>query len=102
MAYLYITEFNLQGTDVRGRVTPAATLPTNGTQRLAIGGSSVQSNALADTTNLVRIHTDAVCSILVGSNPTATTSNMRMAADSTEYFSVPAGTSLKVAVISNT
>ena len=102
MPFLYITEFANQGTDARGRQAPVGSVPTSGTQRVAIGASSAQSAALAGTTTLVRVHTDQICSVTFGDNPTATTSSMRLAADSTEYFSVPAGSALKVAVISNT
>jgi hypothetical protein len=102
MSFLYITEFANQGTDVLGRPTPAARVPSNLTQRVAIGATSAQSSAFGDTTNLVRVHADEACSITFATNPTATTSMLRMAADSTEYFSVQAGTSLKIAVIANT
>lgn len=102
MPFLYITEFNQQGTDTLGRPTPAASLPSGGTQRVAIGASSAQSAVFADTTNLVRVHTDQICSVATGTNPTATTSSLRMAADQTEYFSVTPGRALRIAVIANT
>jgi hypothetical protein len=50
---------------------------------------------------MVRIHTDAICSISFGTAPTATATNRRLAANQTEYFGVPLGGSYKVAVISN-
>jgi hypothetical protein len=46
------------------------------------------------------VHTDAICSISFGSNPTATATKARMAAGQTEYYAVNA--SDKVAVITNT
>jgi len=48
----------------------------------------------------VRLHADSVCSVLFGTNPTATTANARMAAGQTEYFGVAPG--MKVSVIANT
>jgi hypothetical protein len=60
----------------------------------------LQSSAFGSRTKLVRIETDSICSIAFGSNPTATTARMRMAADTVEYFVVNSGD--KVAVIANT
>jgi hypothetical protein len=69
-------------------------------QIVAITGSSTQCAAFRDTTILIRVHTDAICSVKVGTvNPTADTTCARMAANQTEYFSVRGGE--KVAVISN-
>jgi hypothetical protein len=71
-------------------------------QTVAIGGSSAQSTALKNNTQLVRLHTDAICSVLFGANPTATANNQRLAANQTEYKCVPPNSSYKIAVISNT
>lgn len=67
---------------------------------VAIGGSSTASAAFGATTRVVRLHTDAICSISFGTSPTATVSTKRMAANATEYFAVRPGDS--VAVITNT
>lgn len=108
MATLYITEFQALG---------QAGLPTNGygpngpTQAaqqppvvdqtpVAITGASAQSAAFNAATTLVRIHTDSICSVLFGANPTALTTSARMVAGQTEYFGVLPG--MKVAVIANT
>jgi hypothetical protein len=48
----------------------------------------------------VVLHTDAICSIAFGPNPTAAATNMRMAANETRQFLVNVGD--KVAVITNT
>lgn len=96
MATLYISEF--QPYEVSG--LPVAITPVIAAQTVAIGGSSTQSSAFNASTGLVRIHTDSICSISFGSNPTATTSNGRLASNTTEYFAVHPGT--KVAVIANT
>ncbi len=100
MATLYITEFSKPAMTVNGLI-PAASLPTVvAEQTVAISGSSTASAAFSATTSFVRVHTDAICSIEYGSNPTATTAKARMPADSVEYFGVNAGD--KIAVISNT
>jgi len=71
-------------------------------QTVAIAAGSAQSNAFSAATRIVRLHTDAVCSIKFGINPTATATSSRMAAGQTEYHGVLVGQSFKVAVISNT
>lgn len=99
MAYLFITEYDRLGNDTRSDVEVGRE-PAIATQRIAISGSSAQSAAFNANTKFVRLHTDAICSISFGANPTATTSTPRMAADTTEYFGVTGGH--KVAVITNT
>lgn len=101
MATLYITEFS--GAEVQhGVLVPVAFAPALAEQTRSISGSSAQSSAVNAATTVIRLHTDAICSIAIGTNPTATTSTMRMAADTTEYFAVPKGQSYKVAAITNT
>lgn len=93
---LYIAEFDGVLT---GR-PPMANMPPVAEQKISIGGTSTQSSAFNGKTTYIRVHAAAICSIAVGNNPTATTSNMRMAAGQTEYFVVKAGD--KIAVITNT
>src|SRR5262249_4488221 len=71
-------------------------------QTVAIGGVSAQSGTFNAKTRFVRLHTDAICSILFGTNPTATATKQRMAAGQTEFKAVPPSQSYKVAVITNT
>ena len=102
MAILYVTEFAAIGRDTAGKQTLLPTEPPLAEQTAVIGVGSVASSAFNAGTSLVRIHTDAICSISFGATPTATATNRRMAANSTEYFAVPIGYSYKVAVIVNT
>lgn len=96
MAKLYVTEFG----GIAPGVLPVGVAPPLVDQTpVAIGAGSLQSTAFDAATVLVRLHTDAICSIAFGTNPTATANTMRMAANSTEYFSVRFGH--KVAVITN-
>mgnify|MGYP000853238126 CR=1 len=101
MAYVYITEFAQMGaapdTQDVGGVPQVALLPAITTQKVAIGGSSASSSGFNYLTRFVRVHTDAICHVVCGASPTATTSNARMAADQTEYFAVRPGQ--KIAVI---
>lgn len=101
MAVLYITEYADMAQTVRGGAQIAQS-PALAAQTVAIAGASAQSSAFNALTTFVRVHTDAICSIVISTNPTATATSKRMAADQTEYFGVPVGQSYKVAVISNT
>jgi hypothetical protein len=99
MAKLYITEYT-------GTITPAApdivAEPAAVDQTPVTYSTSTQSAAFGSTTSIVRLHTDSICSVAFGTNPTATTSNRRMAANQTEYFIVPTGLAYKVAAVTNT
>lgn len=102
MAVLYITEFASQAQDARGWRTVMADQPPAAEQAMAITAGSTQSNAFNPLTRFVRLECDAVCSVEFGANPTASTTTMRMAANTAEYFGVPLNASWKVATITNT
>jgi hypothetical protein len=99
MAKVYITE-HTSPSMYQGGLLPVVRMPPLATQTVAIGGSSTQSNAFNAKTRMIAVHTDAICSVEFGSNPTATANSKRMAANTTEYFEV--GAAEKVAVITNT
>lgn len=71
---------------------------------VAITAGSLPSNPFNGNTSIIRIHTDAVCSIRFsqspGETPTATLDDMRLPSNYTEYFAVRPGDI--VAVIANT
>lgn len=94
-ATLYIAEFSGGLPDG----TPVARQPALVEQTVAIGGSATSSSAFSGDTKLIRVHTDAICSIKIGAAPTATATAARMSADSTEYFYVLPGH--KISVITN-
>lgn len=98
MAVLYVGEYTALATRVSE--APFVQAPPVAEQTVAIGAGSVQSSAFNAATRIIRVHTDAICSILIGANPTATATKGRMAAGSTEYFGVTPGD--KIAVITNT
>lgn len=99
MSTLYITEFtNMAG--IGSRFVNVAPLPPVAEQTVTISGSSTQSNAFNAATQMIRLVTDATCSISVGANPTAATTNARISANvEPEYFAVQPGQ--KLAVITN-
>lgn len=106
MAKLYITEYANNGRELKKNISQTASEPRLADQTIAIGASSAQSSALNAKTRIVRLHTDAICSVAVGDNPTATANAFRMAANQTEYIAVSDdlflnGAAPKIAVITN-
>lgn len=100
MAVVYISEYAEAPNIKTGQMLPVGQEPSLAEQTVAIGVGSVQSAAFNAKTKFVRLHTDAICSVKFGSNPTATATTPRMAANSTEFFGVNPGD--KVAIITNT
>lgn len=102
MSKLYVTEFansiRLAGNDN----VNAVSVPVNVDQTPVTYTTSTQSAAFASNTSMIRLHTDGICSVAFGTNPTATANNFRMNANTTEYFAVPTGAAYKVAAITNT
>jgi hypothetical protein len=101
MATVYITEFSNSAISPGGQMQVPYEQPL-AEQTVAIGGSSVQSNAFNAATGFIRVEVDAICSIEINANPTASTTTARLAANQTEYYGVPKGANFKLAVITNT
>lgn len=103
MAKLYVTEFQGMAVDAGRHYVPivdaSTTTTENGSSPLSFT-THVESTAFAAGTTIIRVHTDAICSVVIGTTPVATTSNMRMVAGQTEYFGVKAGD--KISVVANT
>lgn len=101
MAVLFVTEYSTMGQAPNsGPQMPQE--PVLAEQVVAIGGGSVSSAAFNAKTRFIRLHTDAICSVSLGTAPTASSTTGRMAANQTEYRGVPEGGAFKVAVITNT
>lgn len=105
MAKVYITEFRgnahaWKAAEVISAPQASDDDPVVEQTPITSGGASAQSAAFNGATRMIRIHTDGIISIAIGSNPTASTNTMRLAANQTEYFGVKPGE--KVAVITNT
>ena len=97
MAILYIAEFKELGTAGSGHKVSAP--KWNAITQTAVDYSGgEQSHTLSGSCHFVRLHTDDVCHINIGSSgtPAATTSMARMAADQTEFAAVPPGGRIRV------
>ena len=97
MAFLYIWEFSetlvRDGTQVPK--TPGIVQQTP----VAISQTSAQSAKFNAATSFIYITADEICSVNIGTNPTATTSNFRLAQGAAYMFGVNAGD--QIAVIAN-
>lgn len=98
MAKAYISEFS--EILMRGPGVAIARMPPVVEQTPVAIGTVASSAVFGAATCFIRVHVDAICSIAIGSDPVATTNNMRLAANQTEYFAVTPGD--KISVISNT
>lgn len=100
MAVLFIAEFREINVN-QGNITPIVTGTPITEQTVAIGGSNTKSAAFNANTQIIRVHTDAICSIKIGPDAAAvaTATTMRMAAGQTEYFRV--NPTDKIGVITN-
>src|SRR5450755_5196324 len=98
MATLYIAELSKVArlSNLMGDVAQASQVPPITEQTVAIGAGSVQSALFNPRTAFIRVNTDSTCSIAFGFNPTATTANMRLSANQTEFFGVYPGTLVAV------
>ncbi len=102
MATLYVAEFDGIAMGAPGSPAQCANGSPIAEQTVAIGGSSVAcTNPFNASTRIIRVHVDAICSIALGTAPTATASKMRLGANQTEYFGVVPGSAFKIAVITN-
>lgn len=102
MAKLYITEYCAAQIGPVGRVGQVPLEPPIAEQTVTISGTHNESAAFNSQTRLIRLHTDAICSVVIGTNPTATTANGRMPANMTEFRGLDTtAAAMKLSVISN-
>lgn len=99
MALLDVTEMRDLPIDANGRTILCAKLPAIAQQQVTFTTSQA-SNAFSADTRFVRVHTDSACRVAFGDAPTATATDMRMAAGQTEFFAVPPGS--KIAAVTTT
>lgn len=97
MTKLYITEYAMVG----GIAIQVPLEPPIAEQVIDYTAGVATSNPLTPETTLIRLHTDAICSVEIGHNPIATTNSQRMAANQTEYKSISPNVGMTVSAISN-
>jgi hypothetical protein len=100
MAFTYITEYEALARDRFNYHIAAGAEPAIAEQRVDNTGASTQSAAFNERTAFIMVHTDGICSIKIGANPTALVTGHRMAAGETRFYGVQPGH--KIAVIANT
>lgn len=94
MGKIYISEFsNVASDQIAIGSLPMVSLPPLAEQAITFG-TTTQSLDFNASTKYVRVLSDADCHIVVGANPTATTSSLRLSSGSAEYFSVTPGQKL--------
>lgn len=93
MANLYIGEYRELPVN-NAPIAPARAIVE---QKITSSGVSAQSAAFNSQTRYIRLVADGNMHYLVGSNPTATTSNLPLVLENPEYFAVNPGD--KIAVI---
>lgn len=96
MPNLYITEYQSLAKDRNGNVIAAGAEPSNLVQKVAFTSASAQSEAFHETTNFVRVHSDATCQVLFDADPDAAIGGTRLIANGTEFFGVRGGLKLSV------
>lgn len=99
-ATLYISEFASPVSQVGTVTSQSFPQPALTDQTVAISGSSAQSAAFNASTHAVMVECDTDCSVIIGANPTATTTNYLMGDGIPYFFAVVPGQ--KIAVIANT
>jgi len=99
LSTLYIAEYASAPLDAKGRILPSFGYEEGAPveQHVAISGSSTQSAAFNAQSRFIRVHTDAICAIAIGTNPTAVATAHRMPANATEVYGIVPGH--KIAVI---
>jgi hypothetical protein len=103
---LYIAEFPTFSNDTTaGGGLPFAKWPPLAFQALAFSGEPANSNAFNQQTRVIRVHTDTICSLMIGpltpagTNQVPTASCPRLPANATEYIAVNPGD--YISVVSN-
>lgn len=101
MARAWINEF-ADVESVNNMTVPKWSSRTVEQSMIADIATSQQSAAFNANTRYILFTADVPFSWTMGTNPTATTSKMRFAADTVFFISVPRGDSFKIALITNT
>jgi hypothetical protein len=97
MAIVTVEEFTLIVRDNDGMTTPCAQYPSLTVQTMTPGASAGSlSTAFNAKTRFIRVATDTEIHYTIGSDPTATTSNSILPANTWEYYGVLPGHNISV------
>lgn len=99
MAKAYINEYESLPS-MSGGLPQLAAEPAAVVQTPVSFSTTTQSAAFSARTRYIGVSVDAICSYRVGNNPTATTGDFRLPADTLLYLAVQSGD--KIAFVSNT
>lgn len=99
---LYITEYRELAKDAQDNVIAAGLEPPLANHSVDIGAVSAQSAVFQDATTIVRLQADVGCNVKFGGTPVAVQTEQHMEAGQTEFYGVPIGQSIRVAVIEET
>lgn len=102
MATLYITEFDTVALTKHGAHLPAGQMPPRAQQTVQVVPSAQQSNPFDPKTKFIRVHTDVPAHIQIGESPSATSNDLRLGQDHTEYFGVELDAGHSLSVIQST
>jgi hypothetical protein len=98
VAKLYITEFTDIARNFNSGPMAAPAAPPVASQAVTFT-TTTQSAAFNVATKLIMVQADAICSVEIGADPTATVNSMRMAAGETRFYGVTPGH--KIAAVTN-
>lgn len=90
MATLQIQEYSRLAKDSNGHRIQAGVEPAQASQSVTYT-TTAASAAFGEQTKLIRVIADADAHLSFGAAPTATVANMRITADTSEYFGVKPG-----------
>jgi hypothetical protein len=98
---LYISEYTQPPVVAAGNVVQIGQEASHDQVTADFTSSAQQSAAFQPSTIIVRLICTVQCSVLFGTNPTATNTNKVLPALLPEYFAVPAGAGFMVSVHTN-
>lgn len=101
MASLYVAEFDRLASAASTVLdAPVFPYPPLAEQKVTFTGTAGASAAFSTATRFIQISSDGICSVAVGDNPTATTSNTRLVAGQLICIGVKPGD--KISAVTNT
>lgn len=92
MAFAYVTEYARAAQVENGQALQVGAEPPLAAYQVGNAGASTQGAVFNAKTKFIMVHADSICSYKIGANPTAVTTEGRMALGETRFFGVAGGT----------